>query len=52
MAGERWYPGRIFYYQCAHLKVHLNPAFIIDISDEFEKKYDSISSWQIKYRTA
>ncbi|MFQ5963946.1 MAG: bacillithiol biosynthesis deacetylase BshB1 [Candidatus Scalinduaceae bacterium] len=49
MAGEPWYPGRIFYYRWTHLRVHFSPAFIIDISDEFEKKVEVVKSYESQF---
>ena len=45
MAGGPWYPGRILYYLWSHQKVHFSPAFIIDISDVFEKKVEAVKSY-------
>jgi LmbE family N-acetylglucosaminyl deacetylase len=49
LEGEPWYPGRVFYYLWSHLKVHLSPAFIIDISDEFEKKVEVVKSYKSQF---
>ncbi len=49
MAGEPWYPGRVFYYLWSHLRVHLSPAFIIDISDEFEEKVEIVKSYESQF---
>jgi N-acetylglucosamine malate deacetylase 1 len=49
MAGEPWYPRRIFYYLWSHLKVHIYPAFIIDISDEYEKKIEVVKSYESQF---
>src|SRR5262249_28808538 len=32
LAGEPFYPERIFYYFCVHLRIHPRPSFIVDIS--------------------
>ena len=49
LEGEPWYPGRVFYYLWSHLKVHLSPAFIIDISDEFEKKVEVVKTYKSQF---
>jgi len=36
--GEPCYPAHVFYYICYHLQLHVNPAFILDISSEFDNK--------------
>lgn len=49
LAGEPWYPGRIFYYLWSHQKVNLSPAFIIDISDEYDKKVEVVKSYKSQF---
>ena len=49
LAGEPWYPGRILYYLWSHQRVHLTPAFIVDISDEFENKVEAAKSYKSQY---
>ena len=49
LAGGPWYPDRIFYYLWSHQRTHLSPAFIIDISDEFEGKVEAVKSYQSQY---
>jgi bacillithiol biosynthesis deacetylase BshB1 len=49
MAGGPWYPKRIFYYQWTHLRVQFTPAFILDISDEFEKKVKVVKSYASQF---
>ena len=38
LPGDPHYPERIFYYYCVHLKLAPQPAFVLDISAEWEKK--------------
>ena len=49
LKGEPWYPDRILYYLWSHQRVHLSPAFIIDISDEFECKVGAAKSYKSQY---
>jgi LmbE family N-acetylglucosaminyl deacetylase len=49
LAGEPWYPGRILYYLWSHQRVHLESAFIIDISDEFESKVEVVKSYKSQF---
>lgn len=49
MKGGPWYPKRILYYLWSHQKVHLSPAFTIDISEEFEKKIEVVKSYQSQF---
>lgn len=38
MPGEPYYPPRIFYYFCTHLRLIPTPAFVVDISPFWEQK--------------
>jgi len=38
MAGLPHYPERLFYYYCTHLRVLPRPAFVVDISDYWDRK--------------
>ncbi len=49
LIGEPWYTGRIFYYLWSHQKVNLSPDFIIDISDEFEKKVEAVKTYKSQF---
>jgi N-acetylglucosamine malate deacetylase 1 len=43
--GEPWYPKRIIYYYCTHLRMNFNPTFCIDISDQIETKIAAIRAY-------
>ena len=49
MPGERHHPERIYYYYCVHLKLAPNPAFILDISQHWERKLASIRSYESQF---
>src|ERR1700733_5594140 len=36
--GEPYYPKRIIYYFCTHLRLNINPTFCLDISDMIDQK--------------
>ncbi|MHB1033329.1 MAG: bacillithiol biosynthesis deacetylase BshB1 [Pirellulales bacterium] len=38
MPGEPFYPERILYYFCTHLRLAVPPAFVLDISDHWPEK--------------
>lgn len=38
LAGEPFHPARIFYYYSVHLRIVERPQFLIDISDQLERK--------------
>lgn len=49
MPGEPFHPQRIYNYYCVHLKMHANPAFVLDISDQWNKKLDSIRCYHSQF---
>ena len=49
MPGERFHPQRIYNYYCVHLKMHAQPAFVLDISDVWEQKLKAIEAYQSQF---
>ena len=43
LAGEPFHPERIFYYSCVHLRVVRAPAFVVDITDTWDRKWAAAS---------
>jgi bacillithiol biosynthesis deacetylase BshB1 len=46
LPGEPHYPERIYYYYCVHLRLIPQPAFILDISDFWEKKLAALQCYR------
>lgn len=46
LAGEPFHPERIFYYSCVHLRVVRPPAFVIDITDTWDRKWASLRCYE------
>lgn len=51
MPGEPFHPSRIFYYFCVHLRVVEKPAFVLDISREWEQKLAAIECYRSQFIT-
>lgn len=51
MPGEPHHPERIYYYYCIHLRLAIQPAFILDISDQWERKFESIRCYESQFIT-
>jgi len=49
MVGEAFHPQRIFYYFCIHLRLVPQPAFVVDISSEWEAKAASIAAYESQF---
>jgi N-acetylglucosamine malate deacetylase 1 len=44
--GEPWYPKRIIYYFCTHLRMNFPATFCIDISDTMETKMRAVHCYE------
>lgn len=51
LPGDPFHPSRIYYYYCIHLKMTQQPAFILDISREWETKRRAIECYQSQFVT-
>jgi len=51
MPGEPYHPERIYNYYCVHLKLTPQPAFILDISEQWEQKLAAIECFQSQFIT-
>jgi len=51
LPGEPFHPSRIYHYYCVHLKMHPTPAFVLDISQQWEGKLDSIRCYESQFIT-
>ena len=51
LPGEPWHPRRVYHYHCVHLKLVPQPAFVLDISDEWERKAAAIACFRSQFVT-
>jgi bacillithiol biosynthesis deacetylase BshB1 len=51
LSGEPWHPQRVFHYYCVHLKQHPQPAFVVDISEEWPAKQQALACFQSQFVT-
>jgi bacillithiol biosynthesis deacetylase BshB1 len=51
MPGDRFHPARIYNYYCVHLKMHPQPAFVLDISPYWERKLKAIACFESQFIT-
>ncbi len=49
LEGEPYHPQRIFHYYCVHLKHVAQPAFVLDISAQWDKKLASIAAYASQF---
>src|SRR5712672_2404436 len=51
MPGEPHHPARIYNYYCVHLKMAAQPAFVLDISEQWEQKLAAIRAYESQFIT-
>lgn len=51
LPGEPFHPERIYYYYCIHLRLAVNPSFVVDISEQWESKLASIRAYESQFIT-
>jgi N-acetylglucosamine malate deacetylase 1 len=49
LPGEPWFPKRIIYYFTIHLRLHLRPSFITDISAHLEDKMRALACYRSQF---
>jgi len=49
LPGQPYHPQRIFHYYCVHLKLAIQPAFVLDITDQWEEKLASIACYESQF---
>jgi bacillithiol biosynthesis deacetylase BshB1 len=47
--GDPWYPQRILYYFCTHLRMSFQPTFCIDITAQIDKKMAAINAYESQF---
>jgi LmbE family N-acetylglucosaminyl deacetylase len=47
--GEPYYPKRIIYYFCTHLRMNFTPNFCIDVTDTIDTKLASVACYKSQF---
>jgi bacillithiol biosynthesis deacetylase BshB1 len=47
--GDPYYPKRVIYYFCTHLRLNFTPNFCVDISDVIEQKIASVKCYESQF---
>lgn len=50
--GEPWFPKKLFHYVASHLRLHVKPSFILDVSDTFETKLNAVRAYKSQFEAA
>ena len=51
LPGEPFFPSRIYYYFCVHLRQAVAPSFVLDISPYWEQKLAAIRCYESQFIT-
>lgn len=51
MPGEPHYPERIYYYFSVHLRTHLQPSFVVDITRHIDAKMQALACYKSQFVT-
>lgn len=51
LPGQPHHPERLYYYYCIHLRLAVQPSFIVDISDQWDAKLASIIAYESQFIT-
>lgn len=49
MPGEPFYPHRILYYFNVHLRLHVKPSFVLDVSAHIEAKMQALTCYRSQF---
>lgn len=49
MSGEAHYAKKIIYFYASHLRQHIQPSFVIDITDYWDKKVEAIKAYESQF---
>ena len=50
--GEPYYPKRVIYYFCTHLRMNFPATFCLDISDVIDRKIEAVKCYQSQFAGA
>lgn len=46
LPGDPYYPPRVFYYYCTHLRTAFVPSFVVDISNQVDRKMEVLRCYE------
>ena len=46
MAGERFWPPKLYHFWSIHLRIHPKPSFVVDISDHIDQKLEAVKAFE------
>jgi len=49
MRGEPFYAPRVLHFFCTHYRLHPDPAFVLDITDQIDRKLEAIACYRSQF---
>ncbi len=49
MRGEPFYPARILHFICTHYRLHIEPAFVVDVTGGIERKLEAVACYRSQF---
>ncbi len=49
MKGEPWYPPKLFYHLCSHLRPNVQPSFIVNTTSYHEQKLRAVACYESQF---
>ena len=49
MKGDPWYPPKLYYHLCSHLRTNIRPSFIVDTSGYHEQKVSAVRCYESQF---
>ncbi len=49
MKGDPWYPPKLYYHLCSHLRPNVQPSFIVDTSKHHETKLKAVACYESQF---
>lgn len=51
MAGEPFWPPRLYYFWSIHLRIHPKPSFVVDVSDVIDRRMRAVECFESQFVT-
>ncbi len=49
MPGEAYYPAKILYFPSMHLRLHVKPSFVLDVTPHHERKMQALACYHSQF---
>jgi N-acetylglucosamine malate deacetylase 1 len=49
MKGDPWYPSKLYYHLCSHLRPNVQPSFIVDTTGHHEQKLKAVRCYESQF---